>query len=104
MGLIGEAVEQENLLARALDIAQDIATNTAPVSVALTKALMWQNLSANIPQLMETEGRLINWLGDTPDVKEGVSAFMQKRDPKWQMSPTNDIPEEFAELTRRSKG
>lgn len=104
MGLIGDAVEQESLLARALDIAQDIATNTAPVSVALTKALIWQNLSANIPQLMETEGRLINWLGDTPDVKEGVSAFMQKRDPKWQMSPTNDIPEELAELTRRSKG
>ncbi|RPG29110.1 MAG: hypothetical protein CBC52_005675 [Gammaproteobacteria bacterium TMED92] len=100
MALISEATDQAALMNRALEIAHDIATNTAPVSVALTKALMWQNVGANIPQLMDTEGKLIAWLGGSADVKEGVQAFLQKRSPEWQMSPRHDIPEELAALTR----
>ena len=79
MGLISEAVDSDKLLDRAMEIAQDIATNTAPVSVAVTKALMWQNIGANIPKLMETEGKFINWLGQSTDVKVGVQAFLQNK-------------------------
>ena len=85
MGLISEAVDSDKLLDRAMEIAQDIATNTAPVSVAVTKALMWQNIGANIPKLMETEGKFINWLGQSTDVKVGVQAFLQKQTPQWQI-------------------
>ena len=104
MGLISEAVDSDKLLDRAMEIAQDIATNTAPVSVAVTKALMWQNIGANIPKLMETEGKFINWLGQSTDVKVGVQAFLQKQTPQWQMSPTKDVPEDLADLLTRPAG
>ena len=88
------------MLERAKAIANDIAQNTAPVSVALSKKLLWQNIASNIPQLMETEGKLINWLGDSVDVKEGVNAFFEKRMPNWSMSPSRDIPEDLLDLTK----
>ena len=104
MGLISEAVDANTLLDRAMEIAQDIAVNTAPVSVAVTKALMWQNLGANIPKLMEAEGKFINWLGQTTDVKVGVQAFLNKETPQWQMSPTKDVPDDLADLLKRPAG
>ena len=104
MGLISEVADNDRLLQRAMEIAQDIAINTAPVSVAMTKALMWQNLGANIPKLMETEGKLIDWLGQSTDVKVGVQAFLTKQTPQWEMSPTEDIPEHLADLIKRPAG
>jgi enoyl-CoA hydratase/carnithine racemase len=101
IGVVGEIHDGEVLLDRAMEIAKDIAVNTAPVSVAMTKALMWQNLGANIPQLMDTEGKLIAWLGESPDVKEGVQAFFDKRAPQWQMSPTKDVPADLMTLTQK---
>jgi len=99
-GIVSESLEAEILLERAKGIADDIAQNTAPVSVALSKKLLWQNIASNIPQLMETEGKLINWLGDSVDVKEGVKAFFEKREPNWSMSPSRDIPEDLLDLTK----
>jgi len=99
-GIVSESLEAEILLERAKGIADDIAQNTAPVSVALSKKLLWQNIASNIPQLMETEGKLINWLGDSVDVKEGVNAFFEKREPNWSMSPSRDIPEDLLDLTK----
>ena len=99
-GIVSESLDAEVLLERAKEIADDIAQNTAPVSVALSKNLLWQNIASNIPQLMETEGKLINWLGDSVDVKEGVNAFFEKREPNWSMSPSRDIPEDLLDLTK----
>ena len=101
-GIVSESLDAEVLLERARAIADDIALNTAPVSVALSKKLLWQNIASNIPQLMETEGRLINWLGESEDVKEGVKAFFEKREPSWSMSPSRDIPEDLIKLTKEN--
>ena len=101
-GIVSESLDAEILLERARAIADDIALNTAPVSVALSKKLLWQNIASNIPQLMETEGKLINWLGESEDVKEGVKAFFEKREPSWSMSPSRDIPEDLIKLTKEN--
>ena len=101
-GIVSESLDTEVLLERARAIADDIALNTAPVSVALSKKLLWQNIASNIPQLMETEGKLINWLGESEDVKEGVKAFFEKREPNWSMSPSRDIPEDLIKLTKEN--
>lgn len=95
MGLVSEVVEKDRLMERALEIAEDIAENTAPVSVALSKQLLWDSIREKIPPLMDQEGKIIRWLGSTVDVKEGVQAFLEKRQPTWQMSPTKDIPSSF---------
>ena len=44
LGLASEALPAEEVLPRAMEIAADIAANTAPVSVAATKKLLWQGI------------------------------------------------------------
>ena len=76
-GLISEIVEPQDLLARARAIALDIAANTAPVSIALTRQLLWRFASADQPfDLLKVDGPFVQALGASPAVKEGVSAFL----------------------------
>ncbi|MEM7079200.1 MAG: enoyl-CoA hydratase-related protein [Pseudomonadota bacterium] len=95
MGIISECLPKEALMDRAQAIARDITENTAPVSVALSKQLLWEGLADRMPALMAKEGKIIKWLGSSIDVKEGVEAFLEKRQPNWQMSVAKDIPAEF---------
>ena len=95
MGIINECLPKEQILDRAFEIANDIAANTAPVSVALAKKLLWEGIADRIPNMMEKEGKIIRWLVSSKDVKEGVQAFFEKRQPEWQMSPSKDIPASF---------
>ncbi len=95
MGLASECLPKEDLLPRAMAIADDIATNAAPVSVALSKRLLWEGLASKIPDMMHTEGKMLQWLGTSADMKEGVMSFLEKRPAKWQMSVATDIPDKF---------
>lgn len=92
MGLVNEVLPAAELLPRAQAIASDIVANTAPVSVALAKQLLWEGLQARIPDMMAKEGRLLGWLYKQPDVREGVLSFLEKRAPKWQMQVARDLP------------
>lgn len=95
MGVISECVPKDDLMTRAMEIAEDIAANTAPVSVALSKQLLWETNEARMSDLMAVEGKMLAWLGGTADVKEGVQSFLEKRPPEWTMSPSKDIPEDW---------
>ena len=93
MGLASEVLAPEELMPRAIAMAADIVANTAPVSVALAKALLWEELAARIPGMMAKEGRLLAWLGTQADVKEGVMSFLEKRPPQWRMRVSTDYPD-----------
>jgi enoyl-CoA hydratase/carnithine racemase len=95
MGMASECLPKEDLLPRAMAIATDIAVNAAPVSVALSKQLLWEGLAAKIPDMMRSEGKILQWLGTSADMKEGVQSFLEKRPPSWQMSVAKDIPDNF---------
>lgn len=95
MGLASECLPKDDLIPRAMAIAEDIAANTAPVSVALSKKLLWEGLATKIPDMMKTEGEILQWLGSSADMKEGVRSFLEKRPPEWKMSVTKDMPERF---------
>ncbi len=41
---------------------------------------------------MKREGPPFAWLGSQPDAREGVLAFLEKREPEWQMRPSKDMP------------
>ena len=93
IGLAARALPADAVLAAALEWAHDVAHNTAPVSVAVTKKLMWENLRAEIDDTFQRELRLIPWLGSQPDATEGVMHFMEKRAPSWSGSVANDMPD-----------
>src|SRR4051812_22791814 len=83
-GLVSETLAPDALLARAREIALEIAENTAPVSIALTRQMLWRYAGEPDPfALMKIDGKLSMQLGAGPDVREGVSAFLEKRAPNF---------------------
>ena len=93
IGLAARAVPSSDVLDVALDWARDVAMNTAPVSVAVTKRMMWENLRPEIDDTFQQELRLIPWLGSQPDAAEGVMHFIEKRSPSWSGDVNTDMPE-----------
>ena len=91
IGLVSRAVPADQVLPVAMDIARDIAVNTAPVSVALAKRLMWEGMNMGVDEMIATEGRIINKLAASPDSVEGVRAFFEKRTPEWSMKVSSDV-------------
>lgn len=93
-GLVQEVVAEEDLLPRARAIAAEIVENTAPVSVALTRQMMWRMLGADHPmEAHKVDSRGIAQLGVSADVKEGVESFLEKRPPEFSMKPSTDMPD-----------
>ena len=94
-GLV-EVVDDDALLGRAQEIASDIAVNAAPVSVAVTRQMLWRGLTFDHPMMSHrADSRAIQELGSMADAKEGVSSFLEKRDPQWSLAPSVDTPDVF---------
>jgi len=94
MGIASRAVQQVEVLPAAVEMARDIADNTAPASVAVAKRFLWDGLVSSVPDMMRREGRIFAWLGNQPDAREGVLSFVEKRAPRWSLSPS-DVPEDL---------
>lgn len=93
-GIVSQVVPDEELLPTAYSLARDIAENTSPVAVAVTKRLLWRHLTESDWQRAEhTEQQAFTWCGAQPDAREGVRAFLEKRSPRWSMRPSADMPE-----------
>ena len=71
-GLVSEVVAPADLLARAKEIALEIAENTAPVSIAMTRQMLWQFAGAHPFELLEMDGAAVGRARRPADVKEGV--------------------------------
>jgi enoyl-CoA hydratase/carnithine racemase len=95
-GLVSEVVDPDRLLPRAREIALEIAENTAPVSIALTRQMLWRFAGADLPfDLLKVDGPFAMTLGAGGDVKEGVTAFLEKRPPSFPGKVTADMPEGY---------
>ena len=67
------------------------AVNAAPASVAAAKRLLWDDIVGPIERVGRLENKMFTWAGHQPDAKEGVMAFLEKRDPVWRNS-IDDVP------------
>ena len=82
----------DDLLPAAYALAAEIAQNTAPVSVALSRQLMWRMLGAPHPmEAHRIDSRAIASRGASADAVEGVMAFLEKRDAQFPLRLKNKL-------------
>ena len=91
-GLASQALPAELVLPTAEALALEIATFTAPLSVGLSKRLLWQH-GATGDEVDELERRIHLHLMGRPDAREGVQAFLDSRPPRWSGSVSDDWPD-----------
>ena len=92
-GLVRSVHAPDDLLPAARELASEIAANSAPVSVALSRMMLWRMLGASHPmEAHRIDSRAVNYTGAAPDAREGITAFFQKRPPDWSMSVNDDLP------------
>ncbi len=95
-GLVRSLHAPDELLPAARALAREIADHSAPVSVALTRQMLWRLAATEHPMMAHrVDSRAIQTRGASADAREGVSAFLDKRAPVWPARVTTDMPEFF---------
>ncbi|MEP3225443.1 MAG: crotonase/enoyl-CoA hydratase family protein [Parasphingorhabdus sp.] len=95
-GLIRSIHKPEDLLPAAYALAREIADNTAPVSIALTRQMLWQIPCADHPmEAHKIDSRLIYNRAKSNDATEGVASFLEKRDPVYPDKVSANMPDSF---------
>ena len=95
-GFVRSVHAPAELMPAARALAREIADNTAPVSVALTRQLMWRMSAAPHPMFAHRiDSRSIQARGKSADAREGVSAFLEKRAPVYPDKVSSDMPDFF---------
>ena len=93
-GLVRSLHAPDELLPAAKALAREIADNTAPVSVALTRQLIWRMAGASHPmEAHRADSRGIQARGKSGDAREGVTSFLEKRAPKYPDRVSTDLPD-----------
>jgi enoyl-CoA hydratase/carnithine racemase len=95
-GLVRSVHSPETLITSAMTLAHELTDGTAPVSVALSRQLMWRMLTAPHPMAAHrAESRAISERSRSADVREGASAFRERRAPQFADRVSSDLPDVF---------
>lgn len=95
-GLVRSVHPADQLLAEARKLAREIADNTAPVSIALTRHMLWRNSAMPHPMdAHRVDSRAIYRRSRSGDAKEGISSFLEKRAPAYPDKVSADMPDFF---------
>jgi enoyl-CoA hydratase/carnithine racemase len=93
-GLVKSLHPAEEVLPAALELAREIADNTAPVSVALARRMMWSMLGAAHPmEAHRADSRGMFARGQSADAREGVTSFLEKREPEFTDRVSDGLPD-----------
>jgi enoyl-CoA hydratase/carnithine racemase len=95
-GLVRSLHKPGELLGAAYALAREIADNTAPVSVALSRRMLLDMLDAGHPmEAHRLESRLVVARGRAGDAKEGVTSFLEKRQPNYPDTVSKHMPQPY---------
>lgn len=101
-GLVRSLHAPADLLPAARALAREIADNAAPVSVALTRQLLWRMAGADHPmEAHKADSRAIQSRGASGDAREGVTSFLEKRPASYPDRVSTDLPDVWPEWTPR---
>ena len=92
-GLVSEIAPPADLLARAKEVALQMTQMSSPVSVAMTRQMLWRMMGADHPmEAHKVDSKAIFGRGRQSDAKEGVMSFLEKRTPEFADKPSSDMP------------
>ncbi|WP_289081856.1 crotonase/enoyl-CoA hydratase family protein [uncultured Sulfitobacter sp.] len=95
-GLVRSVHKPADLLGAAQELAEEIGANNAPVSVALTRQMMWRMLGADHPmQAHRVDSLAIELRSASADAAEGVRSFTEKRPAVFPDKVSTDLPDIF---------
>jgi enoyl-CoA hydratase/carnithine racemase len=102
-GLVRSLHAPEDLLPAARALAREIIDNSAPVSIALTRQMIWRMVGADHPmEAHRADSRAIQARGASDDAKEGVTSFLEKRPAIFPNRVSTDVPDIWPNFPNRN--
>src|SRR5262249_53823693 len=102
IGLVSRVLPDAELVPAAQALAREIAEQTAPVAVALTKQLLWHMAGEPDPAPAERpDARVCRWTTQPPAAGGGIRAFPERPAARWQMKPPADAPPALERFRKR---
>jgi enoyl-CoA hydratase/carnithine racemase len=95
-GLVQSLHAPDELLPAAIDLAHRVTDASAPVSIAISRQLIWRMMGAEHPMdAHRIDSRALHARGQSADVREGIAAFLEKRPASYPDHVSADVPDIF---------
>ena len=96
IGLLNYLVDEDQLIDKAVELSNTFFDSSAPISVAMTRHMLWSLSADNNPYHEHIiESKIINSRGASNDAREGVMSFLEKRGPNFKNKISSDMPKDF---------
>jgi len=92
LGVANRVVPSNEVLSTALELARDTAIHAAPLSVAVSKKLLWESNELTAAEVEHKETELHKHIMPRPDAIEGPVSHVQRRAPEWKGRVSRDWP------------
>ncbi len=92
MGYLREVVPDDQLMARAMELARDIAHNCSAIAVAQSRRMLLEHFNSDLDTILRDGDETTQWMYSLADIREGVKAFAEKRQPRFSVAKTATNP------------